>query len=108
MRKEPNYSMSGVRLTWKTPDIVLRAGLEGTGLNKDHPLSRPNQHMGWSSFRADSAMLDERAVIQFGDGLAKLLLGVHHDGAIPRNGFLDRLARYQQESDARLGPVLSV
>ncbi len=48
-------------------------------------------------------MLDERAVIQFGYGLAKLLLGVHHDGAIPSDGLLDRLARYQQESDWQNG-----
>src|SRR5690348_10606927 len=60
----------------------------------------PNQLMGWSSLSADSAMLDEAAVIQFGNGLAKLLLGVHHDGAIPSHGFFDRLAGYQQESDA--------
>ena len=45
-------------------------------------------------------MLDKRAVIQFGNGLAKLLLGVHHDGAIPSDRFSDRLARYEQESDA--------
>ncbi len=51
----------------------------------------------------ESTMLDERAVIQFGHGLAKLLLGVHHDGAIPSDRFLDQLARYQQESDWQNG-----
>jgi hypothetical protein len=37
-------------------------------------------------------VLDERAFIQFGNGLAKLLLGVHYDGAIPSYRLFDRLS----------------
>ncbi len=32
--------------------------------------------------------------------MSELFLGVHDDGAVPRHGFLKRLARDEQESDA--------
>jgi hypothetical protein len=40
-------------------------------------------------------VLDERAALQFCHGLPQLLLGVHHDRTVPRDRFLNRLARYQ-------------
>src|SRR2546426_724630 len=48
---------------------------------------------------ADSAMFDERSGLQFGYCLAQLFLRVHHDRAVPCNRLLDRLARYQKETD---------
>src|ERR1019366_8437404 len=47
--------------------------------------------------------LQERALLQFLERLAELLLGVHYNRAVPRNGFPERLSRAQQEPD----PVLS-
>src|SRR2546430_1837945 len=52
--------------------------------------------------RLASALLDERAFVQFGEGLLQLGLGVHHDRAIPGDRLLDRLARDQEEPDALL------
>src|ERR1700756_5158516 len=49
-----------------------------------------------------SPFLDERAVVQFGEGLPQLGLGVHYDRAVPRYRLLDRLARDQEEPDALL------
>src|SRR5262245_39719974 len=45
-------------------------------------------------------MLDKRAVLQLGNGLLQLGLGVHHDRPVPGDRLLDRLARDQQEADA--------
>src|SRR5215510_16525097 len=47
-----------------------------------------------------SAVLDERAVAQLGDRLLELGLRVHHDRAVPGDGFLDRLAGDEQEAHA--------
>src|SRR6266436_8068829 len=47
-----------------------------------------------------SPLLDERAVVQLGERLLKLGLGVHHDRPVPRNRFLDRFAGDQQEADS--------
>ena len=44
--------------------------------------------------------LDEGAALQFVNCLAKLCLGVHHDGPVPRYRLLDWLAGDQQETDA--------
>src|SRR5215470_18487839 len=47
-------------------------------------------------------VLDEGAGAHVGHRLPELVLGVHHDRAIPCNGLFDRLARDQQEADALL------
>src|ERR1700722_14994193 len=47
-----------------------------------------------------SAMLDERAGLQFGPGLPQLFLSVHHDRAVPCDGLLDRFAGNQQEANS--------
>jgi hypothetical protein len=39
-----------------------------------------------------SPLLDEGAVVQLGEGLPQLGLGVHHDRAVPGDRLLDRLA----------------
>ncbi len=39
------------------------------------------------------AFFQECALLQFGEGLAKLFLGVHHDGAVPGYRFFEGLAR---------------
>src|SRR2546428_12178102 len=44
-------------------------------------------------------MLNESVILKFGNRLPELLLRVHHDRAGPSDGFLDRLARHQQESN---------
>ena len=47
-------------------------------------------------------MLQEGTPVQFLEGLFELFLGVHHDGAVPGDRFLQRLAGYQQKADAIL------
>ena len=37
--------------------------------------------------------------LEFLKRLAELLLRVHHDGAVPRHGFFQRLSRDQEETD---------
>src|SRR2546429_4939298 len=53
-------------------------------------------------YRCASAVLDEGAVAQLADGGLKLGLGVHHDGTIPGDRLLDRLAPYPHGADALL------
>ena len=43
--------------------------------------------------------LQEGALLQLAEGLAQLLLRVHHDGAVPGHWLLERLAGDQQEAD---------
>jgi hypothetical protein len=50
--------------------------------------------------RADRRLLDKCAVLEIGHRMPQLLLRVHHDGAIPCDRLLNRLARYQQEPNA--------
>ena len=45
-------------------------------------------------------ILDEGAVAQFGYGLLKLRLRVHHDRSVPGDRFLDRFAGHEQEANA--------
>ena len=52
------------------------------------------------SFAADSSMLNELAALQFSHRLAQLLLGVHHDRAVPSHGLLNRLAGHQQKANS--------
>src|SRR6185295_7798986 len=47
-----------------------------------------------------SAMLDERAVLKFANGLLNFRIRVHHDRPVPGDRLLDRLARYKQEVNA--------
>jgi hypothetical protein len=44
--------------------------------------------------------LQEGALFEVAEGIAKLILGVHHDRTIPGDGFLERLAGDKQETDA--------
>jgi hypothetical protein len=53
-------------------------------------------------FAAASAAPDEAAILQLRHGLAQLLLGIHHDGAVPGHRLLDGLARDEQEAMAQL------
>src|SRR5438105_897141 len=46
-----------------------------------------------------SESLDERPIAQLGERLLELRLRVHDDRPIPRDRFLDRLARHEQEPD---------
>src|SRR5437660_3984366 len=45
-------------------------------------------------------MFDEIAGVQFGDGLAQLLLRIHYYGAVPGNRLLDRLAGDEEKTDS--------
>src|SRR5216684_2580475 len=78
----------------------------------------PPSQATWSSRRAASAamfgakavrpgqlrsstslvLLDERAPVEFVEGDAQLLLGVHHDRALPGDGLADGLPRDEQEA----------
>ena len=49
-----------------------------------------------------SAVLDEAPVLQLLERLAELLLGVHHDGAVPGHRFLDGTAGHEEEADPRV------
>src|SRR5260370_18918013 len=53
-----------------------------------------------STILAVGGLLQECPFFQFVECLAELLLRVHHDGAIPRHGLFERLARNQQKADA--------
>src|SRR5215471_20763040 len=66
------------------------------------PATGPRSERREHATPAASAVLDEGAVAQLGDGLLQLGLGVHHDRPVPGDGLLDRLARDQQETDALL------
>ena len=52
------------------------------------------------SFNQRSLVLDELAGLQLVHGLIQLGLGVHHDGAVPGDWLLERLAGDEQEADA--------
>ena len=45
-------------------------------------------------------LLQKRPFFQLVESLAQLLLGVHHDGAVPGHGLLERLAGDEQEAEA--------
>src|SRR5215471_10104841 len=45
-------------------------------------------------------MLNELAALQFCQSLSQFLLGVHDDRTVPGNRLLNRLARYQEKTDA--------
>src|ERR1700719_4696072 len=47
-----------------------------------------------------STRLQELALLQFGERLLQLFLCVHHDGTVPRNGFLEWFPGDEQESDS--------
>src|SRR6185437_2472003 len=49
-----------------------------------------------------TAGLDERARAHFGHRLAQLGFRVHHDRAVPRDGFFNRLAGHEKKADAVL------
>jgi hypothetical protein len=61
--------------------------------------------MGPFFFAAKSPMLNERAILQFVEGLLKFLLRVHHDGTVPRDRLFNRFSRNQQKPNP-LGPGL--
>src|SRR5713101_6478990 len=46
------------------------------------------------------AFFQEGAFLQFGEGLAELLLGVHDDGAVPGDGLFEGLAGDEEKADA--------
>src|SRR5580700_7268059 len=64
---------------------VLQPGLNSAagGCNPGHPTSG----------------FQERSAIELFDGLPNLLLRVHHDRTVPRDGFLERLTGNQQETN---------
>src|SRR5712692_9223360 len=45
-------------------------------------------------------LLEERAFLEFSECLSQLLLRIHHDGTVPRDGLFERLSRDQKESDS--------
>ncbi len=45
-------------------------------------------------------LLEERAFLKFGECLSQLLLRIHHDGTVPRDGLFERLSRDQKKSDS--------
>src|SRR5436190_558009 len=54
------------------------------------------------SAMALSSRLQERPLLELLERLPELLLGVHHDGAVPRHGLFQRLPRNQKEPDPLL------
>src|SRR5262252_5781615 len=61
------------------------------------------QHSNFSTQTSTfSLLLDERSLSNLPEGRPQLFLRIHHDRSMPGNRFLERLAGYQQESNARL------
>src|ERR1700722_6180267 len=54
------------------------------------------ERCGWPNL----SVTNERAIGPLGQGLAGVLLRVHHDGPVPCNRLLERLARDEQEANA--------
>ena len=66
-------------------------------ISKQNPwrLTRSNRRQAKSL--PPRCLLQERPLLEFLERLPQLLLGVHHDGAVPRHGLPERLSGAQEE-----------
>src|SRR6185369_14488512 len=55
---------------------------------------------GWHDQSLLFLVAQECPFLQFAEGVAELLLGVHHDRSVPSDGLFERLAGDEQKADA--------
>src|SRR5262249_9768309 len=90
-------SVDGIQLM-----AILRSPAARSCVVSLHPTPLPNGEKGVHRICGTlmrSPLLDERAVVQLGEGLPQLGLGIHHDRTVPGDRLLDRLARDQEKAD---------